>query len=121
MAYFSNGTEGMAYQDQYCDKCIHNDNCAVWDAHQIHNYDEANNDQSILHDLIPMVGLWPSKCLMFVSKHNLVYINLPKGYKIKETAKRQAKKGEFYLDGHCPLLWLSDDVTKLEYFILEAS
>ena len=32
MGYFSNGTEGMMYEEEYCDKCWHGgDNaCAVW-------------------------------------------------------------------------------------------
>jgi hypothetical protein len=34
MGYFSNGTEGMDYEAQYCDKCVHQDGptengCAV--------------------------------------------------------------------------------------------
>ena len=83
MGYFSNGTEGMSYFEEYCEKCLHNCNgkpiwgaelkdnhhqedgrgistspeetrgCPVWFAHQEHNYDECNNKDSILHKLIP--------------------------------------------------------------------
>jgi len=67
MGYFSNGTEGMMYEDQYCSRCIHGDSCAVWAAHMIHNYDECNNDNSILHMLIPRTenGLGNQECRMF--------------------------------------------------------
>ncbi len=68
MAYFSNGSEGMDYLANYCDKCIHNYGCVVWDAHMLKNYDECNNDDSILHILIPRSenGLSNEKCKMFV-------------------------------------------------------
>jgi len=70
MGYFSNGTEGEMYQNRWCDNCIHNkeDNCRVWFAHQLYNYDECNNDKSILPLLIPRTkdGLDNEQCLMFV-------------------------------------------------------
>lgn len=57
MGYFSNGTDGMIYEDTFCSRCIHNNKsekgCAVWDAHSIYNYDECNKADSILHILIP--------------------------------------------------------------------
>jgi len=72
MAYFSNGTEGEMYAEQYCDRCIHQNGsddrgCAVWMAHLIHNYKECNNEDSILHILIPRSkdGLGNDQCLMF--------------------------------------------------------
>jgi hypothetical protein len=69
MGYFSNGTEGEDYQQEYCVRCQHFNDCAVWDAHLLHNYDECNKRDSILHDLIPrgergMNG----KCRMFLAK-----------------------------------------------------
>ena len=62
MGYFSNGTEGMDYEARYCDRCVHQGpedgpGCAVWFAHFLHNYDECNNDESILHLLIPLVDM----------------------------------------------------------------
>lgn len=66
MGYFSNGTEGMMYEEKYCSKCIHGGNCAVWDAHMLRNYDECNNDKSILHLLIPRDGIHNERCLMYV-------------------------------------------------------
>lgn len=70
MGYFSNGTEEMIYRDKYCDKCIHdkNQDCAVYLAHLIHNYDECNNKNSILHILIPITkdGIGNEQCKMFI-------------------------------------------------------
>jgi len=54
MAYFSNGTEGMGYEQEVCTDCVHHDGgCAVWLAHFLHNYKECNNKASILRILIP--------------------------------------------------------------------
>ena len=75
MGYFSNGLKAMEYEARYCAKCLHgqdpghgNSECAVWMAHFIHNYDEVNNPQSILHDLIPLTadGLENERCAMFL-------------------------------------------------------
>ena len=69
MAYFSNGTEGELYNVQYCDHCIHGGDCAVWDAHMWHNYDECNNNASILDILIPRDKTRNEKCRMFTDKN----------------------------------------------------
>lgn len=68
MAYFSNGgSEGEAYEAEWCDKCIHQGNgCAVWLAHLLHNYDECNNKDSILHLLIPRTDDGNGRCRMFL-------------------------------------------------------
>ena len=70
MGYFSNGSEGMLYEEQYCDRCEHQDGCAVWMAHNIYNYDECNNPKSILHLLIPRSAdkLDNEQCRMFIEK-----------------------------------------------------
>lgn len=69
MGYFSNGTEGMAYQSRYCERCVHDvkQDCPIWLAHLIHNYDECNNPDSILHLLIPKTpdGLSNEQCKLF--------------------------------------------------------
>jgi len=54
------------YEEKYCAKCAHEEGCAVWAAHFIHNYDECNNDESILHMLIPREGIYNGKCHMFL-------------------------------------------------------
>lgn len=71
MGYFSNGCEGDDYCLNVCDKCYFGDKpCAVWLAHLEYNYDECNNDKSILHILIPRSddGLSNKKCEMFIDK-----------------------------------------------------
>jgi hypothetical protein len=86
MAYFSNGTEGMMYQERYCSKCRNyiNGGCAIWDAHLFYAYEECNNDgrtsrdgertypktnaKSILDMLIPIdkETHFAAKCSMFL-------------------------------------------------------
>jgi hypothetical protein len=60
MGYFSNGTEGMMYEEEFCNRCTHNDEergCAVWNAHFIYNYDQFKNEalKGVLDILIPRV------------------------------------------------------------------
>ncbi len=62
MAYFSNGTEGLDYQEQFCFRCEHypddeTKDCPIWSAHFFHNSDRHTNEAvgSILDMLIPMV------------------------------------------------------------------
>lgn len=70
MGYFSNGTEGEMYADEWCSKCIHEKHCAVWDAHFLYNYRECNKKESILDVLIPRNGIWNSKCRMFIDAND---------------------------------------------------
>jgi len=72
MGYFPNGTEGDLYFAKYCERCLHRDGqdgksgCAVWLAHMLHNYDECNNDKSILNLLIPVTERLDNvQCTMF--------------------------------------------------------
>lgn len=71
MGYFSNGTEGEMYEETYCRRCVHygpdeGPGCAVWLAHLLHNYDESNNADSILHVLIPIGVEGNEECSMFL-------------------------------------------------------
>lgn len=69
MGYFSNGSEGMDYEERYCDRCKHQAaGCAVWLAHMLHNYKECNNKESILNLLIPRSagGIGNEQCKMFL-------------------------------------------------------
>lgn len=68
MGYFSNGTEGLVYAEEHCLTCVHYDDCAVWLAHNLRNYDECNNAESILHLLIPYEDGVNGKCLMRYNK-----------------------------------------------------
>lgn len=75
MGYFPNGTSGMMYEERYCSKCAHEDEesgCVIMLAHLIYNYDECNNEKSILHLLIPRDERGDNKqCTMFVPKQLL--------------------------------------------------
>ena len=78
MGYFSNGSEGMDYEERYCRKCIHfgpeeGPGCPVWGAHLAFNYQVCNDPpespgKGILDALIPMSedGLSNLQCKMFV-------------------------------------------------------
>lgn len=75
MGYFSNGNEGRSYETRWCDHCVHgfgttNRMCSVMDAHMLYNYDDCNNDESILHILIPRTSnkLGNKRCMMFIEK-----------------------------------------------------
>ena len=74
MGYFSNGTEGLMYEEEYCEKCIHGQSedgcvkCPLWGMQYDHNYEECNKPDSLLHELIPRGkdGLFNDQCVMFV-------------------------------------------------------
>ena len=67
MGYFPNGTSHEIYESNLCAKCVHYDDCAVMNAHWLYNYDECNNEKSILHILIPRTkdDGGNEKCRMF--------------------------------------------------------
>ena len=69
MGYFANGTEGMAYEAKWCDRCVHQaKGCQVWLLHLLHSYADCNKPESYLHSLIPMRGRGNGKCTMFHPK-----------------------------------------------------
>jgi len=74
MGHFSTGAEGWSYEEEYCDRCIHQGavygpSCAVWLAHLQYNYQDCNDPESILHILIPLTKDGENKqCTMFVEK-----------------------------------------------------
>lgn len=78
MGYFSNGIEGEMYKAEYCARCQHqkldDGGCAVWMAHLIRNYDECNNEDSILHMLIPREGVHNGECRMFIAARVLAKV-----------------------------------------------
>jgi hypothetical protein len=56
MGYFSNGTEGDIYEEQYCSRCIHYPEkgfCPVWAAHLFYNHGRSEDANDILNLLIP--------------------------------------------------------------------
>lgn len=81
MAYFPNGTSGMAYQERYCLVCRNyrdkddgrGPGCAIWDAHLLYSYeaagesDRAKGLSAVLDVLIPEDEAgFPKECSMFV-------------------------------------------------------
>lgn len=70
MGYFSNGIEGADYQERYCSRCVHdkNQDCPIWTAHLMLNYQECNKPDSILHMLIPRDGVRNLPCRLFVEE-----------------------------------------------------
>lgn len=67
MGYFSNGSMGDSYHSAVCQHCVHEKDCTVWDLHMLHNYKECNNQDSMLHALIPRSDdhLHNLQCTMF--------------------------------------------------------
>ena len=73
MAYFSNGTEGMGYEEKYCSKCVHGAEdkfCPVWKVHFVFNYDQCNENKikQILDTLIPRKEIENEQCSMFLAE-----------------------------------------------------
>jgi len=69
MGYFSSGTEGDMYIEQYCEECVHYEGCAVMSAHMACSYKECNKPESILHMLIPRDEAgYNEKCRMYYQK-----------------------------------------------------
>jgi hypothetical protein len=74
MGYFSNGTEGADFEEQFCKRCVHygpeeGPGCPVWLAHLLYNYEECNSDsnaKSILDMLIERDTITSNRCTMFV-------------------------------------------------------
>ena len=80
MAYFPNGTSGMIYEGQYCDRCVHQPAeddapmCPVWFAHFTWNYEACKQDEAkmLLEAMIPTKeNGFPDKCKMFLPTGDL--------------------------------------------------
>lgn len=78
MGYFSNRSEGDSYHAALCQRCVHwpddesEGGCVIWMLHLIHNYDECNNPDSMLHVLIPRTedNLHNKQCELFLPKED---------------------------------------------------
>ena len=75
MGYFSNGTEGEIFQEQYGARCLHNGDengegplCPVWELHLLYDYDQLKNKDlaHCLGALIPRQGGRNLACRLFV-------------------------------------------------------
>jgi hypothetical protein len=67
VGYFPNGTSAEIFYERHCSKCHHdiNQDCPVFAAHLVFNYDDCNKEHSILHMLIPHDC---SECKMFIPR-----------------------------------------------------
>jgi hypothetical protein len=65
MGYFSNLSEGAAYEAQWCSRCQHHGDCDIWDKQVIYNYNPEWRDR--LNALIPESpdGLGNEQCTGF--------------------------------------------------------
>ena len=74
MGHFSNGTEGMMYQEEYCERCLNYRDkddgrgygCPIWDAHLIADFQNKDH-RYILDVLIPIdERKFNEKCAAFL-------------------------------------------------------
>lgn len=74
MGYFSNGDEGMFYEAEWCDTCLHNTErgCPVLRCHLSYNYEQKDGTplKSVLSTLIPRSrdGLRNLKCRLHITE-----------------------------------------------------
>lgn len=79
MAYFPNGTSGLMYQQEWCERCVNwHENeytdvpgCCIIDLHMFHNYDQHKDPlfRDVLEHFIPSdTNGDPAKCRMFIEK-----------------------------------------------------
>ena len=69
MGYFSNGTEGLMYQERWCFNCHHwsdDVGCPIWLLHELHVGEK--DWQPALDKMIPMKGLFSDWCETFWDK-----------------------------------------------------
>ena len=67
MGYFSNSTEGMDYEQSYCESCVHYDDCSVLVAHQLFQGDPnppVKGEQAVLDLFIERDDIVNKKCTM---------------------------------------------------------
>ncbi len=59
MGYFSNGSEGDAYQEQWCYRCVHdaNNDCPVWGAHLAFNYEQLRDSKDQHGPMRQLLGM----------------------------------------------------------------
>ena len=73
MGYFSNGTEGMIFEEQFCARCVHNkedDICPVLDLHMNWNYEQfKDNDVSKTKKMALDTFIVGNDCKMFVERN----------------------------------------------------
>ncbi len=73
MGYFSNGSEGMDYEDKFCSRCLNRQEdggCPIIDLHFQWNYESCSEPvkREALNHFIPQDGIWNAQCRMFKEK-----------------------------------------------------
>jgi hypothetical protein len=79
MGYFSNGTEGDMYEENWCERCLHKsegEGCAVMLAHLVFNYEQHKDDdlKNVLDTLIPSEGAFNAECAMYMKSEPVFVI-----------------------------------------------
>jgi hypothetical protein len=74
MAYFSNGSSGDRYMENWCERCRNfkrrededTEGCPIWDLHLMYNYNENELHAKMRDHFIPMDKKYnPQQCRMF--------------------------------------------------------
>ena len=91
MGYFSNGTEGMGYEEAYCYKCLHQQDCPIWALHLLWNYEQFKDETkaTALEMLIPRKGISNEQCTMFVDKEQ-----------VRRVPPKDPDQGNLFTDAH---------------------
>lgn len=72
MGHFSNGSEGMSYEERYCGNCANMETCHILNLHAVHNYTKNYVKRMMLNEFIPVNEKGENlKCRMFLSKIEL--------------------------------------------------
>ena len=77
MGYFANGSEGLSFEETYCQHCVNKPerqdrDCPVWSAHLLYGYDLCNSTghpgKVMLDMLIERTPGCGNRCMMFIDK-----------------------------------------------------
>lgn len=57
MGYFANSSEGAAFEETYCARCVHNGEtpCAVMLVHELYNYDQLDESEERLRGALNLL------------------------------------------------------------------
>ncbi len=95
MAYFSNATEGLDYEEKWCSSCVHYEGCTIMRVHLSWNWyqfyeAESESINDVLETLIPTGDdRSPAKCSMYL--------------KSSEMPDKQTVTGILFPDGFTPI------------------
>jgi hypothetical protein len=104
MGYFSNGTEGLDFEETYCRHCVNmpereDRGCPVWLTHLLYAYDLCNEEKHpgkvMLDILIERDARGSQRCMMFIDKRKKRLRTVPDAEKDAELAKARPKLVEW--------------------------